>query len=247
VGDDQHSPALRQNLLFYDALWDRVRLATPERFNTWPLVLSLAEPGLARLEVAPGLRPRLPIVGTRFVDASIFAVEKLRASGANAEVGLVSDLPYADGAFGLVAAFDVVEHVDDDDGALAELVRVLSPGGTLVLAVPLHASRWTRFDDVVGHRHRYEPTDLASMLQRHGLSVLRTAVYGMLPRSSVLIALGVFWLTRLRRLAFWWYDRVLFLVGARFLQKPLHLVEGMMDVSDVDEVLLVCRKAQSSV
>jgi ubiquinone/menaquinone biosynthesis C-methylase UbiE len=186
-------------------------------------------------------RPRLPLEGTCFVDASLPAVTKLREHGARAEFGLVSHLPFRDRAFDLVAAFDIVEHVDDDEAALSELARVAAPMSTLLLSAPLHPSRWTKFDDLVGHRRRYEPGQLLSKLARHGLSVAGTAVYGMQPRSSLLLAFSVWGLTHRREHAIWWYDRVLLRLGALF-QKKLELMPGMMDVTDVGEVLLACRK-----
>jgi SAM-dependent methyltransferase len=178
---------LEANLGFYDPLWKQSRLASPRQFNTWSLVSSLLAPSQSRLEVAPGLRPRLPLEGTAFIDASLPAVTKLREHGARAEIGLVSKLPFADGAFDLVAAFDIVEHVDDDDAALSELARVATPTATILLSVPLHPSRWTRFDELVGHRRRYEPAQILSKLARHGLAVTGSAVYGMQPRSPFLL------------------------------------------------------------
>ena len=232
---------LDANLAFYDPLWEQSRLSSPERFNTWPLVRSLLTPAQSRLEVGPGLRPRLPVEGTRFVDASLPAVTKLRERGAHAEIGLVSRLPFRDGAFNLVAAFDIVEHVDDDDVALSQLARVSAPGSTLLLSAPLHPSRWSRFDELVGHRRRYEPEQLLSKLAGHGLTVTATAVYGMQPRSSWLLDFAVWALTHRRRRAIWWYDRVFLRLGAVF-QRRLTLTPGQMDFSDVDEALLVCRK-----
>jgi SAM-dependent methyltransferase len=233
---------LRKNLGFYDALWSQSRVTSPQRFNTWPLVHSLLSTSQARLEVAPGLRPRLPIAGTCFVDASSPAVAKLRARGADAAIGLVSRLPFADGAFDLVAAFDIVEHVDDDDAALSELSRVAAPGAAVLLSVPLHAARWTSFDDLVGHRRRFEPDDLVAKLARHGLSVERTALYGMQPRSSRLLDFLVWSLTYRRRRAIWLYDRIGMRLATCF-QKKLRLTPGMMDTTDVDEILLVCKKS----
>jgi len=232
---------LEANLAFYDPLWQASRLVAPERFNTWPLVSSLLRQPQTRLEVGPGLRPRLPLEGTSFVDASLAAVTKLREHGARAEIGLVSRLPFPDGAFDLVAALDIVEHVDDDEAALSELTRVAAPTSMLLLSAPLHPSLWTKFDDLVGHRRRYEPADLLTKLARHGLSVEETAVYGMQPRSSLLLDFAVWGLTHKRETAIWWYDRVGLRLVARFQQK-LVVVPGMMDVANVDEILLVCRK-----
>jgi len=115
---------LEANRRFYDPLWRGARLVEPERFNTWPLVCSLISPSRPRLEVAPGLRPRLPLEGTHFVDISAPAIAKLRRRGANAMLGLVSALPFPDAMFDLVCAFDIVEHVDDESAPLDPAVRV---------------------------------------------------------------------------------------------------------------------------
>jgi hypothetical protein len=131
--------------------------------------------------------------------------------------------------------------VDDDEAALAELARVTAPMSSVLLAAPLHPSRWTKVDDLVGHRRRYEPGELLSKLARRGLSVEGSAVYGMQPRSSLLLDFSVWALTHRRERTIWLYDRVFLRLGA-WLQKKLELTPGMMDVADVDEVLLVCRK-----
>jgi SAM-dependent methyltransferase len=231
------------NRQFYDQLWARSRLVSPERFNTWPLVRSLLAASRSRLEVAPGLNPRLPIAGTCFVDISEAAVAKLVEGGANATVGLVGHLPYADAAFDLIGAFDILEHVDDDDEALSELSRVAAPETTLLLSAPLHASRWTRFDELVGHGRRYGPDELLSMLSRSRWSVEQSGVYGMQPRSSHFANFAVWSFEHRRQRAIWWYSRVMLPLGALF-QRRLKLHPRLIDVENVDEVLLVCRKSR---
>jgi SAM-dependent methyltransferase len=233
------------NRRFYDLLWSGARLVEPQRFNTWPLVNSVLPRSQRQLEIAPGLRPRLPIETTRFVDISMPALAMLRARGASVMLGLVSSLPFAAATFDLVCTLDIVEHVDDDDAALSEIARVAAPGAVLLLSAPLHPSRWTPFDDFVGHRRRYEPQDLLAKLARHGLSVERSGVYGMQPRSSKLLDLGMWWLTHHRERAMWWYNRALMPLGVRF-QKKITLAPGMIDAAAVDEVLLVCRKQGAS-
>src|SRR5271156_5078464 len=84
------------NRHYYDSLWAGARLIEPDRFNTWPLVQSLLPRCSSRLEVAPGLRPRLPLEGTQFVDVSLPAAGKLRARGASVAVGLGTSLPLPD-------------------------------------------------------------------------------------------------------------------------------------------------------
>ena len=233
---------LDANRKYYNSLWSGARLVEPQRFNTWPLVRSLLPLG-ARLEIAPGLRPRLPLEETQFVDISEPALAKLKARGASVTLSQVTALPFANESFDLVCALDIVEHVDDEDGALSEISRVTKPGSVLLLSVPLHPSRWTSFDDFVGHRRRYEPERLAKKLTEHRLVVERSAVYGMQPRSSRLLDLGMWWLTHRRERALWWYNRAFMPMGLRF-QKKLDFHTGMMNAEQVDEVLLVCRKAQ---
>jgi SAM-dependent methyltransferase len=231
------------NRRFYDSLWSGARLMEAPRFNTWPLVQSVMGARRRRLEVAPGLRPRLPIDGTQFIDISAPALALLQRRGGSVVRGTVTSLPYGDGAFDLVCALDIIEHVDDDESAWSEIARVAAPNAVLLLSVPLHAARWTSFDDFVGHKRRYEPAELAARLKQHGLAVQRSAVYGMQPRSTRLLDLGMWWLIHHRTRAMWWYNRVFMPLSAHF-QSKLLLAPGMIDASDVDEVFLVCRKEQ---
>jgi SAM-dependent methyltransferase len=232
---------LEANRRFYDPLWTDARLVEPQRFNTWPLVSALAATRPRRLEVAPGLRPRLPIEGTHFVDFSRPAVAKLQSRGANAVLGLISALPFAARSFDLVCAVDVVEHVDEEDRAFAELARVAAADAVLLLSVPLHPSMWTPFDDFVGHCRRYEPERLLAKLSEHGFAIEQSAAYGMRPKSSRLVDYGMAQLATHRERAMWWYNHVLMPLGVRF-QKKLTFTPGLVDTTDVGEVLVVCRK-----
>ena len=56
-------PAVATDLRCYDALWSTSYVASPQRFNTWPLLSTLAAAAPARLEIGPGLHPRRPIGG----------------------------------------------------------------------------------------------------------------------------------------------------------------------------------------
>jgi SAM-dependent methyltransferase len=231
---------IRVNRGFYESLWSQARLIEPARFNTWPLVSELASRATRRLEVAPGLRPRLPLEDTCQVDLSHAALKRLHASGAKAVHGMIGALPCRDASFDLVCALDILEHVDDDDGALAELARVAADGADVLLSVPLHPEAWTAFDDFVGHCRRYEPARIVELLTRHGFSIESSAIYGMQPKSSRLLDLGQWFLTHQRERAMWWYNRVFMPLGLHF-QKPLQWRPGLGDTEGVDELLLHCR------
>ena len=232
---------LDANRSFYDGLWRDAQLIGPERFNTWPLVQALMSASTRRLELAPGLRPRLPIVGTQFVDISVPALARLKQGGGDAVLGQINAIPFPDHSFDLVCALDIVEHVDDEDGALSELSRVAAPGAVFLLSVPLHPAMWTAFDDFVGHRRRYEPRHLRAKLAEHGFMIEQSAIYGMQPKSSRLLDIGMWFLVHRRERAMWWYNRVFMPLGLRF-QTDLELVPGMIDDLNVAEIILVCRK-----
>lgn len=235
-----HTALIRTNRGFYEMLWAEAKLIGPERFNTWPLLRELADAAPRRLEVAPGLRPRLPLHGTCFVDLSHAALRRLRAAGAHAVHGMIDALPCHEASFDLVCALDILEHVADDAGALAELARVAAPGASVLLSVPLHPAAWTAFDDFVGHCRRYEPERIVALLGRHGFTIEYSAVYGMQPKSPRLLDLGRWYLSHRRERAMWWYNRVLMPLGLHF-QKPLRWRSGLVDTGGVDELLLRCR------
>jgi SAM-dependent methyltransferase len=235
---------IRANRGFYESLWADAHLMDPQRFNTWPLVRELVATAPRRLEVAPGLRPRLPLEDTCFIDLSHAALRQLRARGANTAHGMIGALPCASASFDLVCALDILEHVADDEGALRELARVAAPGATVLLSVPLHQHAWTAFDEFVGQCRRYEPDQIMTLLAQHGFTIAQSAVYGMQPKSSRLLELGQWFLVHRRQRAMWWYNRVFMPLGVRF-QKPLQWRDGMGDTQGVDELLLRCRFSPS--
>src|SRR4051812_8700983 len=81
------------NRAFYEGLWSGAKLIGPERFATWPLVAELVARSSRRLEVAPGMRPRLPIAGTCFADISRAALAKLQQRGGRVSLASVMSLP----------------------------------------------------------------------------------------------------------------------------------------------------------
>jgi SAM-dependent methyltransferase len=230
-----------RNSRFYDAFWSSTYLTRPERFNTWPLVASLLPEAPRRLEVGPGLRPRLPIAGTHFLDLSQPVVGRLNLHGGHARTGEITALPYGDASFDLVAACDVIEHVTDDRRVFSELTRVLRPGAWLLFSVPLHSAFWTPFDEYVGHARRYEPAGLEQLLHEHGLIVEKSAVFGMQSNNPRLLRYAVKGLSRHPVAALRCYNWFFFPLG-RLFEKSLKFTPGLMDLAAVHEVLLVCRK-----
>jgi 2-polyprenyl-3-methyl-5-hydroxy-6-metoxy-1,4-benzoquinol methylase len=136
--------------------------------------------------------------------AALLATRGWRVQGAEAERALAeaarargvdtravdldrASLPWSDGAFDAVVAAEVIEHVIDTDHLLAEIARVLRPGGAVVITTPNLASlenrlrlllgRYPMWMDVgvegAGHLRYYTPRMLRYQLARHGLHVER--------------------------------------------------------------------------
>jgi SAM-dependent methyltransferase len=91
--------------------------------------------------------------------------------------------------FDVVALFDVLEHIADDELALRNIHDMLRPGGRVILTVPAHRWLWSRIDELAGHHRRYNRKGLVSLLGSAGFEVLESRyiftalVPGLLVRS----------------------------------------------------------------
>lgn len=97
----------------------------------------------------------------------------LRGLTSGGVCGSVTELPFADASFDVVSAFDVVEHCAPEATAMAELHRVLAPGGRLLMSVPAYQWAWTGFDVENGHHRRYTRTSAVRAAEAAGLVVER--------------------------------------------------------------------------
>ena len=94
-------------------------------------------------------------------------------------------LPFPDSSLDLVVAFDVLEHIDDDDRAVQEFRRVLRRGATALVAVPADPRLWSAHDVAVGHVRRYTRGSLVPLLERNGLDVDTIESWNVLLRPVV--------------------------------------------------------------
>ncbi len=147
-------------------------------------LLSAALPrssGLRLLDAGCGSGYNLVVLGklgrALGVDLSPAALAFCRERGVRALGASVLRLPFRDAAFDAVTSFDVVYHawVTDDRAAVAEMARVLRPGGVLLLRVPALRSLWGAHDAEVLSRHRYRRRELVRLLAGSGLRVERAS------------------------------------------------------------------------
>lgn len=104
---------------------------------------------------------------------------------------LPHQVPYADKSFDAVCAFDVVEHVEDDDGALAKLAALTKPGGYLVVTVPAYAWMWSRHDEIHHHKRRYTRGQILAKVRAAGIEPIKASYFNaaLFPLAAVVRAL----------------------------------------------------------
>jgi len=79
--------------------------------------------------------------------------------------------------FDLICAFDVLEHIDDDEGVLAQMFRAVRPGGGILLSVPQHPFMWSHIDVRANHKRRYRSNELGRKCARAGFEILRSTSF----------------------------------------------------------------------
>lgn len=79
--------------------------------------------------------------------------------------------------FDVIGAFDVLEHIEEDEAVLVEMHRALRPGGGLLLSVPQHPWLWSPADAHARHRRRYTRRELAAKLARAGFALRRATSF----------------------------------------------------------------------
>lgn len=73
--------------------------------------------------------------------------------------------------FDLIGAFDVLEHIEEDNAVLAQMYQACKQGGGIVLTVPQHRWLWSRVDDFAHHKRRYTRVELIEKTARAGFRV----------------------------------------------------------------------------
>jgi SAM-dependent methyltransferase len=114
------------------------------------------------------------------VDADEGAVRFCRERALDAVQRADVPLPFDAGTFDLVTMLDVLEHVDDDRGMLAELHRVLRPGGALLLSVPAYRFLWGPQDEISHHKRRYVAREVRERATEAGYALRRLSYFNTL-------------------------------------------------------------------
>lgn len=158
----------------------------------FPHAQSMLEVGCGTGFVLRGVRdafPNMRLVGGEPFEAGL-AVAAQRVPDAELLKLDARDLPFRE-EFDVVGAFDVLEHLDGDERALAAMYGALRSGGGLLVTVPQHPRLWSVVDEYSHHVRRYRRGELPRKVRDRGFDVLRQT-------SFVSLLLPVLALSRLR-------------------------------------------------
>ena len=159
----------------------------------FPQANSLLEIGCGTGYVLSGVEkafPHLVLCGSEiFSNGLAYTAKRLE----NAELFQMDahHIPFED-EFDVIGAFDVLEHIQDDEAVLKQMYYACKPKGGIIVTVPQHAFLWSHMDEYSCHVRRYGLRELRRKVERSGFKVIRTT-------SFVSILLPLMIISRLRK------------------------------------------------
>jgi SAM-dependent methyltransferase len=146
--------------------------------RSFPNAASFLEVGSGTGFVLRGMSEALPHVELTGAELSAEGLEVARRRLPNVRLLELDALvmPFEE-AFDVVGAFDVLEHIDDDERALRGILRAVKPRGGVIFTVPQHPWLWSALDEVAGHYRRYTRSELVAKLERAGFVDIRTTSF----------------------------------------------------------------------
>jgi SAM-dependent methyltransferase len=142
--------------------------------NYFPNARSFFEVGCGTGFVIKGVReisPRLRLAGSEiFGDGLVFA--RARLPGVDLYQMDAREIPF-EREFDVIGAFDVLEHIAEDDAVLSQMFRAARPGGGLLVTVPQHRFLWSASDEHAMHQRRYSRAELRRKVEQAGFRIQR--------------------------------------------------------------------------
>ncbi|WP_431323481.1 methyltransferase domain-containing protein [Rhizobium sp. YTU87027] len=119
--------------------------------------------------------PKARIAGSEIFTAGLrFASERV-PSGSLMQMD-ARDIPFVE-EFDVIGAFDVIEHIDDDELALAQMHAALKQNATLLITVPQHPWLWSTLDEYSHHYRRYTAAELRRKVEAAGFEVVKSTSF----------------------------------------------------------------------
>lgn len=137
------------------------------------------------LEIGCGTGYVMSGIATAYPDAQLYGSEIFTAGLAFASARQPTidfmqmdarSIPFVD-EFGVIGAFDVLEHIEADDQVLMQMHSALKPGGVMLITVPQHPWLWSPIDGYACHVRRYSAKELHRKVIGAGFKILRSTSF----------------------------------------------------------------------
>jgi SAM-dependent methyltransferase len=90
--------------------------------------------------------------------------------------------------FDVIGAFDVLEHIQEDDQVLTQMREALKPDGLILLTVPQHPWLWSPIDEYASHARRYSATEIHQKVRTAGFEILRSTSFVSILLPAMLVS-----------------------------------------------------------
>lgn len=110
----------------------------------------------------------LLIEGIRFTKQRVASATMLQMDARN--------IPF-EREFDVIGAFDIIEHVEEDETIISQMYSAVKPGGGIIISVPQHQFLWSTYDELSYHKRRYNRSDLVNKVQKAGFYVVKTTSF----------------------------------------------------------------------
>jgi len=144
----------------------------------FPEAKNLLEIGCGTGFVLSGIKealPELDLSGSEVLSAGLgFAAQRL--PGVELFQMDARRIPFTE-EFDVIGAFDVLEHVNEDDQILSQMHQATRKHGGILVTVPHHPFLWSRADDYARHVRRYTSAELTRKVKQAGFEVIRVTSF----------------------------------------------------------------------
>ncbi len=234
-----------KNKKLYTNIWNIQKIKSHKFWSTWKefkRIIPRHKPNL--LDIGCGIRPRIPIRGSYFVDLSKSALTTLKKYGGNCYCGDAKNLPYQSDFFDFINASEVLEHIEEDESVIREIKRVLKPDGYFSFSVPMNMRYWSKFDDKVNHIRRYSAKELYDKIYMNGLKIQKYCMNEP-TKSKVYKNIASIVLDRFPKVAVFIEEHITLPVSERIqkIKDRKWLSDNFIEnLTDASGVIIICQK-----
>ena len=139
----------------------------------FPHAKNFLEVGCGTGFVLSGIEKKIPgldLSGSEvFAEGIKFARKRTKAKLFQMDVRAIS----FKNEFDVIGAFDVIEHIEEDEIAIQVMYEAMKPGGGIILTVPQHKALWSIHDEYAHHIRRYSAKELVKKVKQAGFSIIQ--------------------------------------------------------------------------